>query len=152
MMCDAPEEHHGVTHACGKCFKCNERKTDRWRYRLRIEDYSSVQTYFCTWTSRYAQNPEGLKHLWQRYMKRVRRHLKRIPRYRQVKLRYFTVLERGEKNGRLHLHSLIFLTGKVPANLFRVLWIYGYNSVKKCEDHKGLWYVSKYVAKAPLRS
>ena len=103
--CQRPREFNGNLVPCRKCQNCKKYREYTWKFRLEQETSQSSKTWFSTFTFRKAPTNDVIRSSWQKYMKRIRK-------VTQKPVRYFTVVEAGTRNGRLHLHSLLFS----PAN------------------------------------
>ena len=95
------------------------------------------------------------EHLPQTYaevQKAVRNFIRRIKRYRDncnlPELKYIYVIERGEKNGRWHIHMI--LSGGMDRDLLEDKWGQGYAHTYRLEfDDEGLKGLAKYKVKEP---
>lgn len=148
--CISPQEIRGHIVPCRKCWPCKQWRQYQWQYRLTQEHYSAHRTWFCTWTSRHEIKAEQWTATWQKFMKRLRKTLMHSQAYQSPTVRYFTVLERGSKNSRLHLHSLMFCTEEIRRRDIEASWRDGYSKLKLCKPGH-ISYVAKYVTKESSR-
>lgn len=135
---------------CRKCWPCQLQRRREWIARAINEARLAKKTYFLTGTFREKPDePEEVVAEYQRFMKRVR---KKCP---NDTLRYLAVLERGEKNGRLHVHCLLHTTMEWQA--IKDAWIAGFSKLNQVpcrfdeagvldeESARQLMYVAGYV-------
>lgn len=124
-----------------------------WANRMKLECLNKTfSPLFLTWTlapEHYSDSERDIKqklqHLWMRLRKK------------DIDVRYFTVVERGSKKGRLHAHSIIWseklsilysLKGKSYVTKFLTdTWTHGIVDIDLLESKKGLSYVTKYIVK-----
>lgn len=103
---------------CGQCMPCRITRRQEWTLRLLLESYSNAYNYFITLTydAKNLQSPSLQKDHLQKWLKRVRKRLKKP-------VKYYAVGEYGGRDGRPHWHILMF-TPYPPHEL-------GYESIKK---------------------
>jgi len=150
MYCQTPFIWDGKTHPCRKCRPCRNWRSYQWQYRLKQEHLASCRTWFCTWTSSSVKTEPEWKHSWQKFMKRLRRRLTRSRRYPAARLRYFTVMESGSLNSRLHLHSLMFCSAPITKRDIEHSWKAGFSRLTLMKQ-TDLRYVTKYALKENFR-
>lgn len=91
-----------VSMPCRRCWPCQLQRRREWIARAINEARVAKRTWFFTGTFREKpENPDVVVAEYQRWMKRLR---KANP---ETKIRYLAVLERGEREGRLHVHCLL---------------------------------------------
>lgn len=114
-----------------------------------IEDNFSEADVMLTPTFRDAALPETDETFWRVYNNYVRR-LRRAYEKRGAELRYFTVIGKGEKSGRYHVH-LIVNGGVLTEEEQRQLWGKGRLGIDPLEfDENGLTGLSNYMGKHRL--
>lgn len=149
--CMAPVAFRDTLHPCRKCQGCHRWRQYQWRYRLTQESLTSTRTWFCTWTSSTEMTEHDWTHSWQKFMKRLRKSLETDTHYsRPPTVRYFTVMEKGSMNSRLHLHSLMFCSDKIRKRDIELHWKAGFSALALA-DPGSIRYVSKYVTKEAFR-
>lgn len=95
-----PGPNVGLKVRCRKCWPCQLARRKEWIARAINEARAAEKTWFLTGTFREKPEEEdAVVAEYQRYMKRLRNS--------GHAFKYLAVLERGEKNGRLHVHALI---------------------------------------------
>lgn len=142
--CSNPTSAPWGVHPCRKCAGCHSWKRYQWKYRLLMESKTATRTWFFTATFRFAEETPNLRDSWQRYMKRIR---KLFP---MTKFRYFCSLEHGGKNGRKHLHALIFCSTAITRRELDHSWQAGYSRCKLAKT-TDISYLLKYVTKEETR-
>lgn len=144
---------------CGKCSECISKRAFDWATRCKHEISLHDENTFLTLTYDDENikkiNPLDFKSEFQKFMKRLRKKLKR-------KVRYIVSHEYGGKTGRPHHHAIIF--GWEPPNqyhfmnspsgekLFRSpdlesLWTNGYSSIGEANE-KTSYYIASYALKS----
>lgn len=149
-----------VTYTCGKCPECYKKRAIEWCTRVGHELASSEDNVFVTLTyddtkkSLYTYDYED----FQGFMKRLRM---RLPKTR---IRYFTSIEYGGKNGRLHFHAILFnfyppksdrhqitKTAISPSgyqlyhsSFLEELWPFGFHSFSEASVETG-YYIASYA-------
>lgn len=109
-------ENYYLEVPCGKCYLCRKKKASAWRVRL-IEEvkytptfrYNGIVKYRCifvlfTFNEEHigkARTRSDIASFIRKWRDLWRKKFGRSPRY-------FAVTDRGTRNGRLHLHFLIF--------------------------------------------
>lgn len=94
---------------CGKCLGCKLRRISDWSIRCMHEASFYPRSSFLTITykTEYLPPNRSLCHPdIQRFLKRLRQHLRRT--YDEKGLKYFMCGEYGEAKGRPHYHMLLF--------------------------------------------
>jgi len=100
-----------VYYTCGDCFECYKKRAIEWSTRVGHELASYEDNIFVTLTyddQKLVYDKDGTPSYnfdytdFQAFMKRLRT---RIP---NTRIRYFTSIEYGGKNGRLHFHAILF--------------------------------------------
>lgn len=93
-----------VYYTCGHCFECYKKRAIEWSTRVGHELASYEDSVFVTLT--YDDTKKELYNYdysdFQDFVKRLRQ---RIP---DTRIRYFTSIEYGGLNGRLHFHAILF--------------------------------------------
>lgn len=128
---------------CGKCIYCRKSYASQWRARLLIDyrTYPKKNAIFVTFTiapEHYGMCDEPyyyMRHFLDRYRKK----------YKQS-LRYFFITEKGEQNGRLHFHGILY---DVCGSFYELkkLWKYGIIWIGWCNDAT-CNYILKYLTKS----
>lgn len=93
-----------VSYTCGHCFECYKKRAIEWSTRVGHELASNEDNCFITLTYD-DEKKDQYKYEYsdfQDFMKRLRQ---RVP---NTRIRYFTSIEYGGKNGRLHFHAILF--------------------------------------------
>ena len=136
---------------CRNCWPCQLQRRREWIARAINEGTRSKRTWFFSGTFR--EKPETTDVVvaeYERYMKRLRHHNP------GVRFRYLAVIERGERNGRLHVHMLLHCSEAVPwkritgpwsAGFSKANWVrFNWTDGKLDEDTiKQVFYVAGYV-------
>lgn len=127
---------------CGKCYACQTNRRDEWDLRLRIENLSAESSYFVTFT----YSDEFLPSDYLKWKKDIQSFFQCLRNnYKETTFRYYTIGEFGERFGRPHLHSLIFLSGKEIDFIYacQYYWSKGFVDVGSVED-ASIHYVTKW--------
>lgn len=134
---------------CRKCPACVRTLRIEWSNRMKLECLDKPYSpFFTTWTfapENYSNSEKACKEDIQRFWKRLRR--------RGHDLRYFSVIERGEQNNRLHGHTVLWsesLSQLRQPEALRILhdvWGKGIVDLQKMRSKKGFGYVTKYMVK-----
>lgn len=132
---------------CRKCWPCQLERRREWIARAINEARLAPKTWFFTGTFRVApETPSIVVDEYQRFLKRLRK---------KHKFRFLAVLERGERNGRMHVHLL--LHGDLKYRDMEGQWTAGFMQAKLVKaqfDENGrldadsarqLMYVAGYV-------
>lgn len=146
---------------CGKCSECVSKRAIEWATRARHEIATHDQNCFLTLTYDEQNLPSILvvKEEFQKFIKRLRKHLK-------MKIRYMVSHEYGSKTFRPHHHAIIF--GYNPKNqkyirttpkgekLFtsdeiEKLWNKGFHSIGTANE-KTAYYIASYSLKGKKHS
>lgn len=163
-----------ITVPCGVCFSCLKRKSSDWRFRLLQEFKSCDPTRFHFVTLTFSDDwvlklRSGYTTSKGRFIDglgfeiddnelcavAVRRFLERYRKAFGCSLRHFFVTERGEHDGRIHLHGIVYgaACGSWKRNKFYIdhdsftdLWQYGFTYLGWCNE-KTISYVTKYITK-----
>ncbi len=99
-------------------------------------------------TCRPGEEPESLEEA-QRMVRNFLRRLKRLYKRQGVTLKYIYCIERGEKNGRFHCHTV--LTGGVDRDAIEKAWGKGYaNSERLQVEEDGLNALARYMVKGRI--
>ena len=164
-MCLAPISHrkdgrpYTTSYSCGKCFECIKKRCINWAYRVGHELASHDDNIFLTLTyddlqaDTYAYDYTD----FQKFMKRLRDALP------SRRIKYFTSLEYGGQNGRLHFHSILFnfhpsyLRGKITkggtapsgfplynSEAIQKLWPFGFHSFSEASVETA-YYIASYA-------
>lgn len=149
----APNEVSTKFLPCRQCSFCRLMNRLEWQNRLLAEAATNpIWPLFITMT--YAEEPtedeaiENVKKFWKRM------------RYYHGRFRYYSVLENGEKKGRLHHHAILWLPKvrecpggerTIDRKLIREVWGHGYTDTQWVKSPAGLKYVAKYVSKDVVR-
>lgn len=116
---------------CGKCENCVKNRKQMWTGKLVAEAETSMSVAFLTLT--YAKEPESFVYRdVQLMLKRYRKHMAAKHRTR---VRFFCVGERGDVNGRIHWHLILFFNKTTwvepPAmNTHWRFWSHGWTQVQ----------------------
>lgn len=167
------ENNEAIALECNKCYHCKIKKMLKWKTRLMLEAKSTLKDnghiYFITLTYNEqnlakAYTDNGHNYEVSKMFKRIRKNNK------ELKLKYFSVNELGDTNGRIHHHIIIFsnidflekkANGKKINNNYyyqneKISWPNGFHSITKIEKEKlgeieaSINYVLKYLTKNPL--
>lgn len=122
---------------CRKCDACRKQRRKEWIARSIQEAKRSDKLWLVTGT--FALRPDEVDMVvgeCQRFLKRLRKGRKEpVPTYRgpvecgPAAVRYLSVVERGERKGRLHAHFLMF--GDVRWIQMRTAWQAGHFHAKR---------------------
>lgn len=141
---------------CGKCTECKSQRAVQWAIRARHEIALHDENCFLTLTYEDKNLPSHLivKDPFQRFMKRLRKHVKKP-------LRYMVSHEYGSQHFRPHHHAIIFgwnpkeqyeprTTGS-GEKIFRSkelekLWTNGFSSVGTANERTA-YYIASYALK-----
>jgi len=150
-----------IAGGCGRCMECLKQKGNGWRVRLMedIKDYSGAKFVTLTFSEegleelRRAVNNGGRK--LDGYdlenasaVLGVRRFTKRWIKSEGKSPRHWLVTELGEKNGRIHLHGIIYGDG----DLIEQKWAqYGFVHIGKFVTDISINYITKYITKVDLK-
>lgn len=139
---------------CGCCSQCLKNSADSWRKRLKEElrDDIDHRARFVTLTF----NQTSMRRFRNCPEKALRLFLERYRKVYGVSVRHWFVSELGHKDGRLHLHGILFGAkwsyGNDP-NFFapynrqlRKFWKYGNTWTGFCEQNT-VGYIVKYIRK-----
>lgn len=141
MRCSNPKTFPGGIGRCGGCVGCLKFKTWQWEMRIEHEAREWPRAWSGTLTWRYAPNSEkAMYEEFQRFMKRVRKGL-------TSKIRFVAAIENGERNGRLHMHCLIFCREEVKFRDINSKWRSGYRGFKLAKTRRSRCYGVKYLIK-----
>lgn len=149
-----------VNYTCGHCFECYKKRAIEWSTRVGHELASSEDNCFITLTYDDAKKDLYDYHYtdFQAFMKRLRQ---RVPKTR---IRYFTSIEYGGKNGRLHFHAILFNFYPPLSNRHKItptaispsgfqlyhssfleeLWPFGFHSFSHASVETG-YYIASYA-------
>lgn len=137
---------------CGKCVGCRRERARQWAIRLdhegRLHDAASFLTL--TYAKKLPADTKAWKRDAQLFLKRLRKTL-------DQKIRYYMVGELGSKNGRPHIHAIVFgywpddlqpiRKGKTPlyrSSSLEKIWPHGYSSVGRV-SFESVAYVAQYT-------
>lgn len=133
---------------CGKCEICLDNRRRDYTVRLNKAYKDYISCYFVTLTFNDEQLPtdrEGCIRKFQLYMKRLRK----ADKFKN-KLKYFSVLERGDINKRFHWHQLLFVDSYIcKEEVLKIItdyWQYGIVDVGYLKEG-GISYLTKYLFK-----
>jgi hypothetical protein len=99
---------------CGQCMQCRIKRKAEWNLKLSLELQACVDkeaAYFLTLTYDDEHLPlrgDFCYSDFQLFMKRLRKHMLKAENGGFDNIRFFMVAERGERNGRVHYHALLF--------------------------------------------
>lgn len=144
---------------CGKCTECISKRSVEWAIRCRHEISCHRENCFLTLTYDEKTVPDHseIKNEFQKFMKRLRKHLKK-------NIRYIVSHEFGAQFKRPHHHAIIFgwdplnqiflKTTKSGERLFTSdevskLWKFGYHSIGTANE-KTAYYIASYALKGKL--
>jgi hypothetical protein len=135
---------------CGKCQHCLEARRLEWANKALLECVGQPRPWLVTWTfddEHLPDDEQGAKYEIQKLWMRMRRH--------GYHVRYFNVIERGTKKGRLHGHSLLWCSQlhefRDPREVKKVLtslWKNGFIDLSQVRKPAGIKYVMKYLMKS----
>lgn len=95
---------------CGRCSACLANRKQDWTGRLVAEGLESAAVMFLTLT--YAEEPDHFRYSdVQTFLKGLRKYVAR--KYPGGKVRFFCAGERGDVNGRIHWHLMLFFNRPV---------------------------------------
>jgi hypothetical protein len=133
---------------CGRCKPCRTMRRIEWTNRMTLENFGlNYAPLFVTCT--YA--PEVLPDNKAECLKVVQKWLKRLRK--KYSVRYFMVTERGDKNGRLHQHLIMWipeLAHLSPLDRWSILhksWGLGRLEADEVRTTGAFFYTSKYILK-----
>lgn len=89
------------TVPCGKCYPCLSNRKNQWVFRLEVEAYDSVNSWFLTLT----QDDEHLEDVNKRALQLLFKKL----RNDKHSFKYYAIGEYGSKTGRPHYHIALFM-------------------------------------------
>lgn len=134
---------------CRKCRPCLKMRRIEWSNRMKLEQFGKPYVpLFTTWTFRpedYANSEKAARMDLQLFWKRLRK--------RGHDIRYFTVVERGEHNNRIHGHSILWsqTLAELPQIAYKRLlhdvWGKGIVDAQKLRSSSGFGYLTKYMVK-----
>jgi len=140
----------GMDMACRKCPACLKMMRVEWGNRMKLECFGKDYfPFFTTWTfspQHYKNSEKACKADITRFWKRLRKAGHDI--------RYFTVIERGEHNNRLHGHTILWSRSlkQMPfhraTKILHDVWKNGIVDVQQVRSAKALSYVTKYIVKS----
>lgn len=150
-----PNAEGSLSLPCGKCTECVSKRSIEWATRCKHEISLHKENCFLTLT--YDQDnlpsPFIVKHEFQKFLKRLRKHTK-------LPLRYIVSHEYGSQTNRPHHHAIIFgwnppeqtlLSMNKGNPLFRSkilekLWTHGHSSIGTANE-KTAYYIASYSLK-----
>lgn len=175
-----------LTVACGNCEECRKKQQDDWYVRAHYELERCRKTGGSGWFFHLTYNNDNLpiykdpefdfhapvfnpEH-YVSFRNKLRIYLKRsMIKYNEdhgtkyntefkddMTIRYFYACEYGEKNGRSHYHTVLFVPCYVPYGVMfdcvKRAWIYGFVGVSKkhgciVSSDKAISYCMKYATK-----
>lgn len=180
-----------LTVSCGECEECRKKQQDDWYVRAHFELERCRQTGGCGWFFHLTYNNSNLPIYedpefgfrapvfnpdhYVSFRNKLRIYLKRAmikynkdhgthytTEFKDKKtIRYFYACEYGEKNGRSHYHTVLFVPSYVPYSVMmkcvRRAWKYGFVGVSKehgaiITSDKAVSYCMKYASKDMLYS
>lgn len=149
-----------VTIPCGVCPECRKAYKNQWTSRLLFEA-SHAKKADCVFLSLTFSddnlkrdtegNPTGYSRsecsaIFRRFRDNFRKKY-------HFSFRYFCVSELGGKNGRFHLHAIVWAKGfsrkDIKYNDFKSLWKYGFAYVEPIRSFGAFNYIAKYILKPP---
>jgi hypothetical protein len=151
------------TVRCRKCDNCNAQRKREWVERVAKEWYVHERTWFLTFTfaecltvinqgkrnemtvSPKMDSETFTEPLYPEYAD-IQLWLKRIRKKHKVK--FLSVEEFGEKNGRLHWHIVLHSSRHLTGDEMQRHWDYGKLHSKLVTDSDIGSYIAKYVTKA----
>lgn len=137
-----------VPVSCGHCIDCRKKRKREWMIRLNEAIRANPKALFITLTF----NDESIKHLKDITKsnddnviakKAIRLWLERIRKRTKKSIKHWLITELGEKNGRIHLHGIIWTTNKKDIEA----WEYGWTYVGTYVSEKTINYITKYMLK-----
>lgn len=149
-----------VTIPCGTCPECRKAYKSQWTSRLLFEASHQAKRdcifVSLTFSDEHLKRmPDGRLTGYDRsecaaIFRRFRDNFRKKYHF---SFRYFCVSELGGKNGRFHLHAIIWAKGfsnkRIKYNDFKSLWKYGYAYVEPIRSYGAFNYISKYILKPP---
>lgn len=152
MSCGFPIEVSGALRPCGKCQGCLRRRRRGWVGRMLAEASELGPSSFVTLT--YESEPLSyLKEsgIWiptldKSHARSWLRSVKRKATPRGLPFRFFMAGEYGSKEGRPHLHVILFGIGPTWAKDFEPCWKHGFQSWYDASP-RAMAYVAKYCLK-----
>lgn len=139
-----------VIGKCGRCETCLWNRRWQWQQRIAEELTTAPRTWFCTFT--FGQAPTSRRDVSRSvclYMKRLRKAATR----KEIPIRYFVVVEKGSKHGRLHAHALIHSRNALSYRLLLKPWTHGHSNASLVGNGKdqvhpvASLYITKYITK-----
>lgn len=137
----------GMDMPCRKCSPCVKMTRVEWMNRMKLESLGKkFHPLFVTWTFK----PEVYDNSEKTCKAEITKNWKRL-RKAGHDIRYFTVIERGEHNNRLHGHSIIWSESLRnylnPTAVLEKVWGNGIVDAQIIQGAKGFSYVTKYMVK-----
>lgn len=140
---------------CGVCFNCRKAQQMEWCNRMILEQFQKdYRPQFITGTFSDEYLPDNVadtKKYWQKYLKRLRKQV-------DGTIRYFFVIERGTKNGRIHCHAILWNKNLAMMEVKRAWeiqhkeWKAGRYQSEPIRKTGGFWYVAKYISKNLIKN
>ena len=154
----APGHHWELYHSasdykiiipCGKCSVCREKRLKDWRTRLLAEchgrgSFDGIIFITLTVSDKYYDDFQQNTSLY------VRKFLERYRKKYKTSVRHFMITERGTKDGRLHIHGLLF-DSKAEYTEYYNLWKYGWVTIESTSS-KSITYITSYITKKAKES
>ncbi len=148
-----------ISGGCGKCMECMKQKRNGWRARLTedIKDYDNAKFVTLTFSEeslkdlRMKVGEEGRK--LEGYeldnavaVKAVRLMTKRWVKKHGKSVRRWLITELGGKNGRIHMHGLMYASNEdIEAG-----WGYGFVYIGQWVNEGTISYITKYLTKVDV--
>lgn len=150
-----PNAEGSLSLPCGKCTECVSKRSIEWATRCKHEISLHKENCFLTLT--YDQDnlpsPFIVKHEFQKFLKRLRKHTK-------LPLRYIVSHEYGSQTNRPHHHAIIFGWNPPEQTLLSMnkgnplfcskilekLWTHGHSSIGTANE-KTAYYIASYSLK-----
>ena len=104
--------------ACRKCSKCLNFKRNKWVYRMNRESMYWPRIWLITLTFRNLQDAHYKN--TQLFLKKLRKRVNSRP------LKYFAATEYGTKNGRYHMHLIVFGDRNITYRTITASWTHGF--------------------------
>lgn len=145
---------------CGVCPECRRAYKSQWTCRLLFEashqPIGNCVFMSLTFSDEFIKhddqgNPTGYSRsecaaIFRRFRDNFRKKY-------GFSFRYFCISELGGKNGRFHLHAVIWADGfqnkSIRYNDIKALWKYGFSYVEPIRSYGAFNYITKYILKPP---
>lgn len=132
---------------CGRCRSCLAKRANDWLFRLVAEHDHSIDLGYVPYTIDFDCAPEYYEEFCSNPSKYIRLFTDNCRKRLGRSLRYFIVSEHGDKNGRLHLHGVLFNVKSSDLYDFLDCWRIGRVNARMIYDNCAYDYRVKYMFK-----